>query len=351
MIHVSKIMDEALLRKMIDEKFINKRNHPNLPLSIYSYSDKAVYSKEWNEATLNCRGLILDDNGYVLARPWKKFFNWGERRILIDGHSPVEVTEKLDGSLGILFSYNGQEIISTRGSFESEQALHAQKLIDLRYTDIDVPDGHTFLFEIIYKENRIVLDYGDMDELVLLGAVNNYRGFYIGPNEAAGYLSWTGEIVATLDYPTFADCLSVDRGPGHEGIVVRSGSDMVKIKQADYIELHRIISNLSPKSVWEGLREGKTPETICANLPDEFHSWVQDTSRKFLLDYLGVQGWVWEEFNRLKPLVSKGRKYFAQEASKLGCKGMLFALLDGKDIDPMIWDWVWDSYKRSLENK
>lgn len=55
-------------------------------------------------------------------------------------------------SLGILFNYNNEWIISTRGSFESEQAIHATEILNTKYKDV-IPNLNkelTYLFEIIY---------------------------------------------------------------------------------------------------------------------------------------------------------------------------------------------------------
>jgi hypothetical protein len=79
------------------------QTHPTLPLFIHNYSEKTQFDKRWDEVTMSCRGLILDNNGDVIARPWKKFFNYGEGRLKIDDVMPVEVTDKMDGSLGILY--------------------------------------------------------------------------------------------------------------------------------------------------------------------------------------------------------------------------------------------------------
>lgn len=353
MIHVSSIMDEALLQRMIDEKFITKRPNPWIDgMHIYSYADKAMFSKEWNDATMNCRGLILDKDGYVAARPWKKFHNYSEVPDLISPDTLVEVTDKADGSLGLVSLYKGQILFSTRGSFESEQADHMRQVWLNKYSAVILPEQYTFLFEIIFKSNRIVLDYGDMDDLVLLGAVSNLYGWVQGPNEAAGLLGWRGPVTEVLHSSIpFGEVLTLDRGPGYEGVVCRSGNSLVKIKQISYVELHKIISNLSPKSVWQALKDGGSPRSICEDLPDEFHAWVIDTSREFMVEFLSVQGQVWDEFNRLRPLASQGgRKLFALEAIKSPFKGMLFAMLDGKDESEMIYDWVWDAY-RSKQDK
>src|SRR5690349_5104447 len=82
---------------------VRYQKHPTKDLFIFNYTEETQFSKRWDNITLNCRGLILDDDYNIVARPWKKFFNFGERDLEIDFNAPVEVTDKMDGSLGILY--------------------------------------------------------------------------------------------------------------------------------------------------------------------------------------------------------------------------------------------------------
>src|SRR5579871_6918930 len=86
-------------------------------LILFNYSQMAQFSSRWNWFELNSRGLIFNaTTGEVVARPFRKFFNYGER-LPLPGTSMVEVTEKVDGSLGILYREDGDYKIATRGSF------------------------------------------------------------------------------------------------------------------------------------------------------------------------------------------------------------------------------------------
>ena len=73
--------------------------------------------------TLACRGLIVDErDGGVVARPYRKFFNHDQPDAPpLDVTAPVTVTDKLDGSLGILYREpSGAVAVATRGSFASD---------------------------------------------------------------------------------------------------------------------------------------------------------------------------------------------------------------------------------------
>ncbi len=112
--------DLDILNDYISKGLVIGQKHTTLPLAIFNYSRTCQYDRLWDDVTLNCRGLILDTKGNVVAKPFPKFFNMEE---LSDSEIPkesFEVFEKMDGSLGIFFHYNGEWHMATRGSFTSE---------------------------------------------------------------------------------------------------------------------------------------------------------------------------------------------------------------------------------------
>ena len=92
-----------ILEKYHDEGLLYKQTHPTLPLTIWNYTETVQYSGNWDEITLMARGLVTDNHGTVIARPFTKFFNMEERKHVATPE--FEVFEKLDGSLGIVFYY------------------------------------------------------------------------------------------------------------------------------------------------------------------------------------------------------------------------------------------------------
>jgi RNA ligase len=332
---------------------VRKQVHPEFPeLAIYNYGEEVQFRNRWNNITLACRGLILNqDTGEVVARPWEKFFNFGQMDNRIESSAPVEVTDKLDGSLGILYNAPDGWAIATRGSFASEQAIHATKLLRSKYINDDKDsyslvwlELNTFLFEIIYPANRIVCNYGDMDDLVMLGSVNKERGDYHGPIESAAYIQWEGPVTEVWKYPKFTDALSAPDREGKEGYVIRSGRNIVKLKQADYVALHRIVTNLSPKTVWEMLGEGRTVDDICKDIPDEFYTYVEDIAHDLRQQSSAIRFSVDIAFDKIlyDLKVTKGddwtRKDFARMATRAGNQAKyLFLKLDKKDITRAIW--------------
>ena len=344
---------------------VTARRHPSLPYTIYNYSADVQWTNTWNDVTLNCRGLILDDNHNIIARPWKKFFNLGQVDLPIQFDTPVEVMDKADGSLGILYPIvhpEGLDVffgVATRGSFESDQAKHATDVWNERYARLVKPmPGYTMLFEIIYPSNRIVLNYGDMDDLILLGAVENSTGHYISPqvavgmwNEAGtkdGFAFWPGPVVQVMPFNSISEALAHTDRSNAEGFVIRSHNFMVKVKQPDYLELHKLVTNASPKTVWEQLRAGKSKSEIISNFPDEFHDYIASMIDPLVERFETRSQEIFEAWGKVMDKVQDGyrpisvtggpsRKVYAQAFAKHPDKKYFFLLLDSRSIADVLW--------------
>lgn len=338
MAHLDEVVDKQELAAAIAAGHVSQREHPTSPYAILNYTDKCQYERGWNRTTLTTRGLIYNtQTGIVIARSWPKSFNYGEPEApALDMDAPATVTDKIDGSLGILYHTHRGWAISTRGSFTSDQALHATEVYRRRYADFIPPFGYTVLFEIVYPGNRIVCDYGDQDDLILLGAVETSTGKSIGPREV---LSWHGPRTTTYSAQTLREALSLPPRPGAEGVVVRVGEHTVKLKQADYIALHRIVTGLNARVVWEHLGNGGTVMELCEPLPDEFHGWVTHTAADLVSMREAIEVGATDEHARI--LASLGddwaRKDYAAIAGRSPNRAWLFMLLDGKDLTDKIW--------------
>jgi RNA ligase len=255
---------ELLVHALIPGGYIRAQHHPRFPdLVILNYTETCQFERAWTHETRTCRGLIYNERtGEVLARPFPKFFNHGEPGApVIALDAGVDVTDKLDGSLGILYpTPDGEWAVATRGSFDSEQARHATKVWRDRYAELcaeqNMPNrGVTMLFEIVYPSNRIVVDYGTADDLYLLGAVDIEHGTSFGPNESEAFGNWMGPRTQEFHHGTLADALAAEPRPGQEGLVVRRwhSEDRIKLKQDEYVTLHRLITGCTARRLWESL--------------------------------------------------------------------------------------------------
>jgi len=136
------------INEYVAKGLLDKCEHKELPIALYKYSRNCQFEWNWDNITMNMRGTVLDTEGNVVAKTFPKFFNIESDNF---PNLPFEVFEKLDGSLGILFSYEGEWHLATQGSFYSEQAIYAQKILAGNKLYIDgLSKDFTYLFEIIY---------------------------------------------------------------------------------------------------------------------------------------------------------------------------------------------------------
>lgn len=346
MIALDELFDLLDLDAAIDSGYVRQQYHPTLPLAILNYSEHCQFERVWTPVTRQCRGLIYNtETGLVVARPLPKFFNYGEPGLDLDPEEPVLVTDKLDGSLGILYDDGDGGAVATRGSFTSDQAQHATAVWKRRYAGrlrhVHL-DWWTLLFEIIYPQNRIVCDYRGADDLYLLGSVYRSSGDLVRPGSITW---WPGPKVAEFsEYRTLSDAVAAPRREGAEGFVVDllTSKQRVKIKQADYVVLHRIVTGLSTRTVWEHLAEGRALAELIDQLPDEFHAWVGKVAGELNEQVVAIRSAVEIEHARILAglPVDWTRKDYALVAKEHQHSAALFRHLDGRSFADYCWKLV-----------
>lgn len=367
--------DEDFVQSLIDDKYIRVQTHSKCPYEILNYTQKTQFEKKWNEVTLACRGLIRHrETKEVVARGLPKFFNYGElkpeERDALKGKS-FTVDDKMDGSCGILYwdytgVVDGVPCIATRGSFDSPQALHATNLLQTKYKPLLSTPGTsdyallrrdlTYVFEIIYPENRIVVDYGDIDNIFLITSFETATGREISRYSLANEGTLPFPEVKSFDGLTDMDEILKISDPHNEGFVIRFSGDegykgrdgdktRVKVKFDEYKRLHRIVTQMSSIDIWTNLMEGNDFDEILERVPDEFFDWVKKVKEELEGKFAAVEAEVMSAYDKFRGEVSVGdqndrrvvAKYFGTLNLSKNKLSALFALYDGKDYRQKIW--------------
>lgn len=347
-----------LLKEMVQKGYVSVQRHPRFDYYIYNYTNMAQFDRMWNPATLQARGLILNGRGEIVARPFKKFFNiqehsseeipWGEDAIVL---------EKVDGSLGI--SYVGEDglvYLATRGSFTSEQAIHGTSIIrtnphacQLISKSYDL----THLFEIVYPENRIVVDYKGFDGLVYLGSVEKETSSVsiTRPKLIDWFLNCNSiRIAETYPVSNIAD-LKNNVVENFEGYVVRfePSGFMMKVKLDEYVRLHRIMTCVSNVSIWESMMNGDSLESMLTNVPDEFYDWIKGIIASLQHRFNEVESSSKMFYEELKEMERHEIAYallHAGDARKKEVANIVFSMLDKKEYSQKIWKMIRPEYQR-----
>ena len=350
-----------ILEKYYNDGLLHKQIHPTKDLTIWNYSPKVQYEKLWDDITIQCRGLVTNSKGDIVARPFKKFFNYEEHKPEDIPNEHYEVFEKMDGSLGILFNYEDEWIMATRGSFTSPQAIKAKEILDKKYDISPLRKDNTYLFEIIYPENRIVVDYGNEEKLVALGAIHTETGDEAS-YDALFTMSGLGFEIVRLwktwdeDWKTLQKEISKQ----NEGYVVRFKNGFrMKIKGDEYVRLHKLLTNISSRDIWEHLKDQKSLEDIISDVPDEFYDWVKKTAMD--LNYACFQlretagklhdGFRYGKFNDRDPEPTK--KEFAEFVMKQQevLRPIMFAMWNknNETVDKIIWKTIKPKYTKPFK--
>jgi len=379
------------LQKYIDDGLISEQVHPeNENVCIYNYTQKCQYSQAWDEVTTRCRGLIYDwsvdglpvgtdyyiGQGKQLSNPFPKFFNWEEhiaKGTPIPNEIPV-VYEKLDGWLGILYWLDGKPWIATRGSFTSTGAVWAtewfRKNVNWDNPSKPMDRNFTVLFEIISPITKIVLNY-DFEGLVVIGIRQIEKSFeHTNLSHMIDLRDGNTMRVASqikVGETDRFDELKKRETSNEEGFVILFPREnlRLKIKFEEYKRLHKILTNVSPKSIWEAMRDGQSFNEMLKDVPDEFFKWVIDTANSIQDEYNRIEAEAKMEFHtalanmtrtseieildgeeytkedwHFKVRTTVTRKEAAEKIKQMTNPSIGFSMLDGKDYSHIIWKLV-----------
>jgi RNA ligase len=275
-----------------------------------------------------CRGLKFDREGNLLARPYHKFFNVGEKEETqlheLDLSSSHVILEKLDGSMvhPIWVDKEAEhwrlctKMGITDVSMQAEEWLarnSGYKAFILHCLKSDV----TPIFEWCSRQNRIVIDY-PKERLVLTAVRINRDGVYLSMSALNLFgRDYNLDVVKSIPntFYTIDHLVETTRElKGEEGFIVRfDNGHMFKIKADEYVKIHKAKDNiLFEKNVISLILDEKLDDVV-SFLPEEDAKRLTDFADQFwsgLNQTLGVH----RNFHRTFYDLTKGdRKTFAIE--------------------------------------
>lgn len=340
------------LDELAEEGYLRKVISPCNKLMLYNYTDKCTYEKKWNKHTLASRGTVYEiATGKIVATAFPKFFNFKELQPVVQKtlikKTKFTVCEKMDGSLGIVYFYDGKWNVNTRGSFTSDQAIKAQEMLKGHYT-VNMNPNITYLVEIIYPENRIIVDYGMEEKLTLLAGFNNVTGEDISLEE----LSQTSSFFEADVYHDFKSIQEVVEeqarlGKMEEGfVVVFEDGYRCKFKSAEYLKVARLLSEMTPLNFWKAMKDGVVQQEILEEIPEEFDDEVKRIKKFLEFKYRDVRDEIAIDYKYcIESIgglynVDEDRKklglFVKEHGSELEYPAAMFAMLLGQSVDKYI---------------
>lgn len=347
--------DKKLLDEYVSLTSISLEKHPTEDLFIYGYHSNLEESNIiWDEYNKHCRGLIIDSEGNVHARPFYKFFTYrkyiNENTLLLSENQTFSIPdqkfkifEKVDGTMTTLYWANDMPFLATQRSFTNPNAKKATEILYEKYshTFSKLNRDRTYIFEAVFPETNVLIDYGDSNDLYLIGVIDNETSENL-PLEDIGFpraKEFTGEYGNLTNFEEIQN-LNL---PNQEGfVIVYDNGERIKVKFPWYKDAHFIMNQiilrekqlyllnrmlskklgvnnkmLNSLEIWSALKNKKNIENIFKHIPETFFSvgvdfWINDIVEEFkikfdehkLLDDSLSETEIW---NQIKP---KEIKYF-----------------------------------------
>lgn len=243
------------------------RHHDTLPLMILNYS--MIDSPKYDPLVQDCRGLVLDDNFDLVARAFPRFFNWGEVQDPQFNFNQFCTHEKVDGSLILLYHFDGNWYANTRGSFGNlfVQGFNLTwqqlvlKALGLDSFNLNLDKNCTYVCELVSPYNKVVRTYSK-PELYLLAQFCGEQEVKVEQNDLFSYplgyeFESIDEIIDFLRNQSESD-------PTAEGVVIKDDLHRrYKVKSPTYLAFHRLKNNgnaFLPKNLIEFVLAGEKDE-------------------------------------------------------------------------------------------
>jgi hypothetical protein len=229
-----------------------------------------------------CRGLVVDTDCNLVARSFTRFYNLGEKseQEMQFDWSTCFATEKVDGSLLVIYFYEGQWRVNTRGSFGLQEICPG---VNLTWYDVvssvvnlnGLNPEYTYVGELCSRYNKVVVDY-PVPTVFILSAFKGETE--VSFDEAVELTEGLGfEVPAVNIFPSAEGVLDYIKtqaaiyGANWEGVVLRDKDNRrIKVKNELYVAIHHIKDNgniFNPKRIVPFIVAGEEAEVL-AYIPE-----------------------------------------------------------------------------------
>lgn len=273
-----------MFKRLIEAGLVKQKRYEN-GLSVFKYARKVFYDALWDTdpLLLEARGMVLDDAGNKVIWPFTKVFNYKENNtgLWLSAYTRVIAPRKVNGFMAACRYWNGEFIVSTTGSLDSDFAVLARKHLEERSSDdlvklMIAASVYTLLFEICDPSDPHIVE--EEAGAWLIGARNMVDGS-MAPEKM---LDWIGEAIGAkrpeVFCGTFGELWEMVRECKHEGWMVIDADTketVMKIKSPHYLS-KKFLMRMGQKKV-TAMFEDK--ETFLKTVDEEFYPVVHYITR------------------------------------------------------------------------
>lgn len=230
-----------MFQELIVKGLVKQKRYDN-GLSVFKYTREVFYKALWNEdpLLLEARGMVLDDDGNKVIWPFTKVFNHHENGTELDLDTVVVAPRKVNGFMAACRYWNGELIVSTTGTLDSNFAKLARNHIEglAEYPFVEVmAKNYTLLFEICDNSDPHIVS--ETEGAYLIGA----RDMVTGEMITEAHLDILARACEALRparfHGTFREVLALLQNCKHEGYMVRLATaeqpTVMKLKSPHYL--------------------------------------------------------------------------------------------------------------------
>ncbi len=335
--------------KLSSEYGIHSSQHPKFP-NLYQFTYDQIESSKIKDHPMvrECRGIILDrgDNWKVIARPFDRFFNWGETVSNSEfDFSSMVAQEKIDGSLMILYNYNGIWHVATKGSPDAGGSVGKE---DFTFAElfwkiyeksmifnVDLDPRNTYLFELTSKYNRIVTSQIDNEgSIQLIGIRDRETGQEFWPVLYKEFFP----VVKSFSMNTIEEILEatkqLDPSKQEGFVLVDKNFNRLKVKSEKYVLIHHLKDSINDERIVELIKTGEDSE-VFAYFPDLKIRY--DQIKKYWNMTAAMLDEFWEETSQLKFESQKDFALFVQYNYNPRIHSFFYMIRSGKVKNATEW--------------
>lgn len=271
-----------MFERLIEAGLVKQKRYEN-GLSVFKYARKVFYDRLWetDPLLLEARGMVLDDAGNKVIYPFTKVFNYLEYNAgsELKPETPIIAPRKVNGFMAACRYWNGELIVSTTGSLDSDFAVLARQHIEalpqqayLRGT----ARCNTLLFEICDPSDPHIVE--EEAGAYLIGA-RDMDTFEMAPEARLDTMSGLmGALRPETFRGTFGELWEMVRTCKHEGWMVidaATRSTVMKIKSPHYLA-KKFLMRMGDKKVGQMFNN---KEEFLKTIDEEFYDVVHYITR------------------------------------------------------------------------
>lgn len=273
-----------MFQELIDQGLVKQKRYDN-GFSVFKYSREVFYKALWNTnpLLLEARGMVLADDGTKVIWPFTKVFNHHENSTELDLDTRVICPRKVNGFMAAARYWNGELIVSTTGTLDSDFAkiarTHIEKLEGIEIMACNI----TVLFEICDVSDPHIVE--EEEGAYLIGGRYMQNTTYEGEMLTEGQLDvWANLIGAkrpALFMGTFHEVLELLKDCKHEGFMVRlmdsKQETVMKLKSPHYLT-KKFLMRMGQKKVTAMFED---TQGFIETIDEEFYGvvgWITSTT-------------------------------------------------------------------------